>query len=51
MPVAGVDALTAYAHDRARRGKEGSAAVAVCKRRVAASDLGDIRGWPDPDGR
>ena len=45
MPVAGVDALTAYADDRVQRGKEGGAAVAVSKRRVAASDLCDVRAW------
>jgi hypothetical protein len=42
MPVAGVDALTAHADDRAQRGREGGAAVAVGKRRIAASDLDSI---------
>ena len=39
QPVAAVDVLAAYADDRAQRGKEGGAAVAVGKQRVAASDL------------
>ena len=51
MPVAGVDPLTAHADDRAQRGKERGAAVAVSKRRVAASDLNDVSGWPHSDGR
>ena len=48
-PVAGVDALTAYADDRAQRGEEGGAAARVGERGVAASDLGDVRSGPQPD--
>ena len=48
-PVAGVDALAAYADDRAQRGEEGGPAAGVGERRVAASDLGDVRGGPQPD--
>ena len=47
QPVAGVDALTAHADDRAQRGEEGGPAARVGERRVAASDLGDVRSGPD----
>src|SRR5208282_4488903 len=50
-PVAGVDALTAWADDRVQRGEEGGAAAGVGERRVAASDLGDVRSGPQPDSR
>ena len=50
QPVAGVDALTFGADDRAQCGQERGATVWVGERGVSARDLGDVRVWSQPDG-